>query len=102
MGTFDSIYQNKIRRLEEENQQLKQFLSEAKKPNPDYSGQSNIFTSMGEIFGTFDRNSKAIGKMTPEEAFKLGEDHAREHKGLKTPPHYFDNRHFVAGFNSVK
>ncbi len=34
MGTFDSVYKNKIRQLEEENRQLRKILKEASPPPP--------------------------------------------------------------------
>ena len=33
MGTFDSVYKNKIRQLEEENRQLRKILREAEVPS---------------------------------------------------------------------
>jgi len=79
MGTFDSVYLNKIRLLEEENRKLKQILSEANEEG----------------------NRKPLHMMTSKEAFQLGADHRSKHGGVGTPDHYFNNRHFVAGFLSV-
>ena len=90
MGTFDSVYLNKIRLLEEENRKLKKILSEANEETPARAATDRV---MG--------NRKPLHMMSSEEAFQHGADHAREHGGVGTPPHYFDNRHFVAGFLSV-
>lgn len=122
MGTFDSVYKNKIRLLEEENRKLKQILSEAdilggdivdafmgstkrgntkKLPKAEQGTPSASDIMGGEIVDRFMRNTKPLNKMTEEEAFQHGADHARL-QGISTPPHFFNNPHFAAGFNSVK
>jgi len=99
MSSFtENLYlKRQLKQLQEENRKLKQILSEADEP----ASRSPDLNNLMGIFSKFDRSSKAMGKMTPEEAFQEGVNHAREHKGLRTPDHYFNNKDFVAGFNSV-
>lgn len=96
MGTFDSVYLNKIRLLEEENRKLKQILSEANEETPAAFGMM-ARAATDRVMG----NRKPLDKMSSEEAFQHGADHAML-QGISTPPHFFNNPHFAAGFNSVK
>ena len=96
MGTFDSVYLNKIRLLEEENRKLKQILSEANEETPAAFGMMSR-AATDRVMG----NATPFHQMTPEQAFQHGADHAML-QGISTPPHFFNNPHFAAGFNSVK
>ena len=85
MGTFDSVYKNKIRLLEEENRRLKKILSEAEKGTP-----------ADRVMG----KRTPLDQMSSDEAYQHGQDHAML-QGISTPAHFFKNRHFAAGFNSA-
>jgi len=95
MGTFDSVYLNKIRLLEEENRKLKQILSEASEETPAAFGMM-ARAATDRVMG----NKIPLDKMSSEEAFQHGADHAML-QGISTPPHFFKNRHFAAGFHSM-
>ena len=97
MGTFDSVYLNKIRQLEEENKRLKRILSEEEAK---YHGPSD----------------RPLSEMTPEEAFHYGSKRANDFLkysdsgdgflpgkgGYKHPTRdEFDHPHFNKGFYSV-
>ena len=87
MSFTENLYlKRQLKQLQEENLKLKQILSEAEEGTPK---EVNKFV-------------KPLAKLTREEAFNLGVQHAQEHGGVKTPPHYFYDNNFVAGFNSVK
>jgi hypothetical protein len=123
MTFTENLYlKRQLKQLQEENLKLKQILSEAdilggdivdafmqrtkpgSKNQPPKAEQNTPSASdvMGsEIVDRFMRTTTPIGKMTPEEAFQHGADHARL-QGISTPPHFFNNPHFAAGFNSVK
>jgi len=116
MTFIENLYlKRQLKQLQEENLKLKQILSEADilgddivdafmrstKPGSTKNLPSASDIMGGEIVDKFGRSTKPLNKMTPEEAFQHGADHAREHKGLRTPDHYFNNKDFVAGFNSV-
>jgi len=123
MTFTENLYlKRQLKQLQEENLKLKQILSEAdilggdivdafmgstkrgSTKNPPKAEQGTPPASDilgGEIVDRFMRNTKPLNKMTQEEAFQEGVNHAREHKGLRTPDHYFNNKDFVAGFNSV-
>jgi len=121
MGTFDSVYKNKIRLLEEENRKLKQILSEADILGGDIVDAFMKSTKRGNTknlpkaeegtpaaFGMTARaatdrvmgNKTPFHQMTPEQAFRYGADHGML-QGISTPPHFFNNPHFTAGFNSM-
>lgn len=94
MSFTENLYlKQQLKKLQEENLKLKQILSEAQEGTPPASDV------MG---GTKNKFVKPLAKLTREEAFNLGVQHAKEHGGVKTPPHYFYDNNFVAGFNSVK
>lgn len=123
MTFTENLYlKQQLKKLQEENLKLKQILSEAdilggdivdafmkstkpgskeKLPKAEQNTPSASDVMGSEIVDRFMRNTKPIGKMTPEEAFRHGADHARL-QGISTPPHFFNNPHFAAGFNSVK
>ena len=89
MGTFDSVYQQKIRQLQEENRKLKQILSEANEETPTDRVMGN---------SSFIREP-TYTEMSAKEIFQQGANHAMH--GITTPPHFFNNRHFARGFYSV-
>ena len=95
MGTFDSVYKNKIRLLEEENRRLKKILSEAEEGTPAAHGMM-ARSAADRVMG----NRKPLDQMSSEEAFQHGQDHAML-QGISTPPHFFNNPHFAAGFYSA-
>jgi len=68
MGTFDSIYLNKIRRLEEENQQLKNILNE-------YSGSRQNRKELIDVSAGKNLNSEIKKK---REKLKQDQNRARE------------------------
>ena len=95
MSFTENLYlKQQLKKLQEENLKLKQILSEAQKDTPPAS----------DVMGGKEVNKfvKPLAKLTREEAFKLGVKHRQEHGGVNTPPHYFYDNNFVAGFNSVK
>ena len=122
MSFTENLYlKQQFKKLQEENLKLKQILLEAdilggdivdrfmqstkpgsKKNLPkDEQNTQSAFDVMGsQIVDRFMRNTTPLGKMTPEEAFQHGADHARL-QGVSTPPHFFNNPHFAAGFNSI-
>lgn len=123
MTFIENLYlKRQLKQLQEENLKLKQILSEAdilggdivdafmkrtkpgstkKQPKAEQGTPSASDIMGGEIVDRFMRNTKPLNKMTQEEAFQHGADHARL-QGISTPPHFFNNPHFAAGFNSVK
>ena len=81
MGTFDSVYLNKIRHLEEENQQLKNILNE-------YFAPAFIGKSPEEIAQILKPKNPFEGlmsgpPMSPEEWQKRRESQTREYREMK-------------------
>lgn len=113
MTFTENLYlKRQLKQLQEENLKLKQILSEADILGGDIVDAFMQRTKPGSKKqppeaeeGTpkeVNKFVKPLAKLTREEAFNLGVQHAQEHGGVKTPPHYFYDNNFVAGFNSVK
>ena len=89
MSFTENLYlKRQLQQLQEENLKLKKILSEQ---------NENETPAVDRVL----RGGKSLEDMTPEEAFKHGQDHSML-QGVSTPAHYFKNPHFAAGFNSTK
>lgn len=96
MSFTENLYlKQQLKKLQEENLKLKQILSEADEGTPAAHGMM-ARPAVDRVMG----NRTPLHQMTPEEAFQHGVDHAML-QGISTPPHFFNNPHFAAGFNSA-
>jgi hypothetical protein len=96
MGTFDSVYLNKIRFLEEENRKLKKILSEANSEETPSAHGMMVRAAADRVMG----NRTPLDQMSPQEAFQHGADHSML-QGINTPAHFFENPHFFEGWRST-
>lgn len=126
MSFTENLYlKRQLKQLQEENLKLKQILSEAgdilglnivddfmrsiepgvtktspkRKVTPGAPAEGTMSAITG-IVDDFMKSTTPIGKMTPVEAYKHGQDHAR--RGITPPEHFFTNPHFAKGFKSVR